>query len=81
MCKEPVMHEVALASHLAVSLVKCVVFLTVGYQVEVSGEHHAPATSTFLIHWIEGWARPTFGLKSSEKKISLYSRIFGDVLA
>jgi len=75
------MLEVALASHLAANLVKCVVFLKVVYQVEVSCEHHAPATSIFFIHWIEGWVRPTFGLNSSEKKISLYGWIFGDVLA
>jgi hypothetical protein len=48
MCKEPVKHEVALASHLAVSLVKSVVFLKFGYQMEVSCERHAPATLTFL---------------------------------
>jgi hypothetical protein len=39
--------------HLAASLVKSVGFLKVGYQVEVSGERHAPATSTLFIHWIE----------------------------
>jgi len=81
MCKEPVKHEVTLSSHLAVRLVKSVVFLKFGYQVEVSSEPHAPATSTFFIHWTEGWVRPTFGLDSSEKKISLYGGIFGDVLA
>jgi hypothetical protein len=81
MCKEPVKHEIALASHVPVNLVKSALFLKVVYEVEVSGERHAPAKSTFFIHWIEGWIRPTFGLNSSEKKISLYGWIFGDVLA
>jgi hypothetical protein len=70
MCKEPVKHEVALASRLAVSLVKTVVLLKAVYQVEVSVEHHAPSTSTLFIHWIEGWLRPTFGVGYSEKKLS-----------
>jgi hypothetical protein len=81
MCKELVKHDVALASHLAVNLVKSVAFLKVGYRVEVSGERHASATSTLFIHWIEGGVRPTFGMDYSEKKISLYGEIFGDVLA
>lgn len=61
-------------------LVKSVVLLKVGYQVYVSGERYAPTTSTLFIHWIEDWVRPTFGLEFSEKKISLYGKIFGDVL-
>jgi hypothetical protein len=34
-----------------------------------------------FIHWIAGSVRPTYGLDFEEKKPSLYSRIFGNILA
>ena len=58
MWKEPVKHEVAQASHLALSLVKSVLFLKVGYQVKVSSECHAPTTSTFFYPLDRGLGMP-----------------------
>lgn len=58
MCKEPVKHEVALASNLAVSLVKTLVFLKVGYQVEGSSEPHPPVTSTLVYPLDRGLGTP-----------------------